>query len=114
MIALALLTKLNESFTHTPRTLALVWHSSRKATLSLAALTVLSALLPLGIAYVDLDMEVIGACVAFDRLCGHRIDVRRGHALGTYLRRRERHDPRAAAKVEHGLSREELRVRERC
>ncbi len=40
------------SFAHTPRTLRLVWKSSPGGTITLAVLTVISALIPLQIAYV--------------------------------------------------------------
>jgi len=45
------LTRLRESFTHTPRTLALVWRSSPRGALLMGALTLLAALIPLGVAY---------------------------------------------------------------
>ncbi|MFW7381956.1 MAG: ABC transporter ATP-binding protein [Oligoflexus sp.] len=43
---------LKSSFVHTPRSLKLAWQSSRNITLGIAALTLISALLPLAIAYV--------------------------------------------------------------
>jgi ATP-binding cassette subfamily B protein len=43
--------RLRSSFSHTPRTLALVWRSSPRSTLGLAVLTLFSAGLPLLIAY---------------------------------------------------------------
>jgi ATP-binding cassette subfamily B protein len=45
------LTRLRESFTHTPRTLALVWRSFPAGALLMGALTLLAALIPLGVAY---------------------------------------------------------------
>jgi ATP-binding cassette subfamily B protein len=45
-------THLRGTFAHTPRTLALVWRSSPGKSSALAFLTVLSALLPLAVAYV--------------------------------------------------------------
>ncbi|WP_437333952.1 ABC transporter ATP-binding protein [Sorangium sp. So ce394] len=46
------LSRLRDSFAYTPRTLQLVWRSSKAATLALAALTLAAAVLPLGVAYV--------------------------------------------------------------
>jgi ATP-binding cassette subfamily B protein len=43
--------RLKNSFAHAPRTLGLVWRSSRRGTLALAILTLLSAGLPLLVAY---------------------------------------------------------------
>src|SRR5438445_8458388 len=43
---------LRDSFLYTPRTLALVWKASRAMSVVLGALTLLSAAVPLGIAYV--------------------------------------------------------------
>ncbi len=47
-----MLARLFESFAHAPRTLKLVWRSSRLGTLALGVLTLLAAVVPLGIAYV--------------------------------------------------------------
>jgi ATP-binding cassette subfamily B protein len=44
--------RLRESFAHAPRTLALVWRASRGGTLARGALTLIAAVLPLGIAFV--------------------------------------------------------------
>src|SRR5262245_46247667 len=55
---------LRASFAQTPRTLGLVWRSSRRATVTLGLLTIISALLPLGIAYAGkriVDAVVAGA-----------------------------------------------------
>ncbi|AGP32873.1 ABC transporter ATP-binding protein [Sorangium cellulosum] len=46
------LSRLRDSFAYTPRTLQLVWRSSKAASLALAALTLAAAVLPLGVAYV--------------------------------------------------------------
>lgn len=46
------LSRLRGSFAYTPRTLALVWRSSRGASVALGALTLVVAVLPLAIAYV--------------------------------------------------------------
>ena len=46
------LARLRESFAHAPRTLRLVWRSSPAATTALALLTLVSAVLPLGVAWV--------------------------------------------------------------
>jgi len=59
------LSVLRESFQHTRATLALVWSASRSMTAGLGILTVVSALLPLGIAFVG--KEIIDAVVARDR-----------------------------------------------
>lgn len=48
----ALLNRLRDSFTHTPRALAMVWRSSPAATLGLGGCTAAAVLLPLLIAYV--------------------------------------------------------------
>jgi ATP-binding cassette subfamily B protein len=53
---------LGDTFRYTPRTLALVWKASRWQSLLLGGLTVLSASLPLGIAYVA--KAIIDAVVA--------------------------------------------------
>jgi ATP-binding cassette subfamily B protein len=58
------LSVLRESLRHTRATLALVWAASPRLTLALGALTVVSALVPLGIAYVG--KEIIDAVVARD------------------------------------------------
>ena len=55
---------LKNSFAHTPRTLRLVWRSSWRLTLGLGVLTLVSAILPLGIAYVG--KRIIDAVVATD------------------------------------------------
>jgi ATP-binding cassette, subfamily B, bacterial len=52
------------SFEQTPRTLRLVWASSRKSTLALGVLTLIAALLPLGIALAG--KGIIDAVVARD------------------------------------------------
>lgn len=46
-----LLTRLRDSFAHTPRTLALVFRTSKQASIALGALTVVAAGLPVGVAY---------------------------------------------------------------
>lgn len=46
-----MLSRLRESFAHTPRTLRLVWRSSPGGSLALGALTLAAAGLPLGVAY---------------------------------------------------------------
>jgi ATP-binding cassette subfamily B protein len=56
------LRRLRDSFTHTPRTLALVWRSSPLATLGLAALTGIAVVLPLLVAYVG--KGIVDAAVA--------------------------------------------------
>ena len=53
---------LRDSFRYTPRTLALVWKASRSQSAILGALTLFSAILPLGIAYVA--KAIIDAVVA--------------------------------------------------
>ncbi|HRI52448.1 MAG TPA: ABC transporter ATP-binding protein [Pseudomonadota bacterium] len=60
--ARALITRLRDSFTHTPRALGLVWRSSKLATVGLAGLTGLAVLLPLLIAYVG--KGIVDAAVA--------------------------------------------------
>src|SRR5262252_91618 len=52
------------AFEHTPRTLALVWRSSRAGTVGLAALTLASAILPIGVAYAG--KHIVDAVVARD------------------------------------------------
>jgi ATP-binding cassette subfamily B protein len=58
--------RLRSSFAHAPRTLALVWRSSPAATLALAGLTLISAGLPLAIAYAGKAIvdEVVARSVA--------------------------------------------------
>jgi ATP-binding cassette subfamily B protein len=56
------LTRLRESLLHTRATLALVWGSSRLQTVALAALTVVSGVVPLGVAYVG--KRIVDAVVA--------------------------------------------------
>jgi ATP-binding cassette subfamily B protein len=56
---------LRESFAHTPRTLAMVWRSSRAGTLALGALTIGAAVLPVGMAWVG--KRIVDAVVAADR-----------------------------------------------
>ncbi|WP_437722967.1 ABC transporter ATP-binding protein [Sorangium sp. So ce861] len=46
------LSRLRDSFAYTPRTLQLVWRTSKAASLALGALTLAAAVLPLGVAYV--------------------------------------------------------------
>jgi ATP-binding cassette subfamily B protein len=58
------LSVLRESFQHTRATLALVWKASPRLTAFLAVLTVVSAVLPLGVAYVG--KEIMDAVVAHD------------------------------------------------
>jgi ATP-binding cassette subfamily B protein len=58
------LSALKGSFSNTPRTLALVWRASPRATLALAALTVAAAVVPLGIAWVG--KAIMDAIVARD------------------------------------------------
>jgi ATP-binding cassette subfamily B protein len=58
------LSRLRESFTHTPRTLSLVWRSSPRGALLMGLLTLFAALIPLGIAYAGkaiMDAVVAGA-----------------------------------------------------
>ena len=57
-----MLSRLRDSFAHVPRTLGLVWRSSRTGTLALLALTLVSALFPLAIAYVG--KAIVDAVVA--------------------------------------------------
>jgi len=56
------LSRLRESFAHTPRTLKLVWRSSPRQSAALGALTLAAALLPLGIAWVG--KAIVDAVVA--------------------------------------------------
>ncbi|WP_437732623.1 ABC transporter ATP-binding protein [Sorangium sp. So ce1335] len=58
------LSRLRESFAYTPRTLRLVWRSSRAASVALGALTLTAAVLPLGVAYVG--KAITDAVVARD------------------------------------------------
>jgi ATP-binding cassette subfamily B protein len=57
-----LIAPLRESIKHTRRTLALVWASSRGMTVALGALTLVGALVPLGIAYTG--KRIVDAVVA--------------------------------------------------
>lgn len=52
------------AFAHTPRTLALVWRASRGLSIALGAATLVSAVLPLGIAWIG--KRIIDAAVAHD------------------------------------------------
>ena len=58
----ALLNRLRDSFTYTPRALAMVWRSSPATTLGLAGFTAAAVLLPLLIAYVG--KGIVDAAVA--------------------------------------------------
>ncbi|WP_437875861.1 ABC transporter ATP-binding protein [Sorangium sp. So ce513] len=58
------LSRLRDSFAYTPRTLQLVWRSSRPASVALGALTLAAAALPLGVAYVG--KAITDAVVARD------------------------------------------------
>ncbi|XXT18103.1 ABC transporter ATP-binding protein [Sorangium sp. So ce429] len=58
------LSRLRDSFAYTPRTLKLVWRSSRAASVALGALTLAAAVLPLGVAYVG--KTIMDAVVARD------------------------------------------------
>ena len=58
------LSLLRENFAQTPRTLRLVWGASRRTSLVLGALTLVSAILPLGVAYAG--KIIIDAVVATD------------------------------------------------
>ena len=58
------LSVLRESFQHTRATLSLVWAASPRLTLILGALTLVSAVVPLGVAYVG--KEIMDAVVAHD------------------------------------------------
>ncbi len=57
---------LRGSFAHTPRTLGLVWRASQRGTTGIALLTLVNAVLPLGVAYVG--KRLVDAVVAHDRL----------------------------------------------
>jgi ATP-binding cassette subfamily B protein len=61
---IALRDALRTAFEHTPRTLALVWRSSPAGTIGLAALTLASAALPIGVAYAG--KGIVDAVVAHD------------------------------------------------
>ncbi len=52
------------AFAHTPRTLGLVWRSSKALSIALGAATLASAILPLGIAWIG--KRIIDAAVAHD------------------------------------------------
>jgi len=56
------LSRLRGSFAYTPRTLALVWRSSKGASVALGALTLVAAVLPLAVAYVG--KTIVDAVVA--------------------------------------------------
>ncbi|HZX43362.1 MAG TPA: ABC transporter ATP-binding protein, partial [Myxococcaceae bacterium] len=58
------LSVLRESFQHTRATLALVWSASPRLTLALGAMTLVSAVVPLAIAYVG--KEIMDSVVAHD------------------------------------------------
>ncbi|WP_441290842.1 ABC transporter ATP-binding protein [Sorangium sp. KYC3313] len=58
------LSRLRDSFAYTPRTLQLVWRSSKAASVALGALTLAAAALPLGVAYVG--KAITDAVVARD------------------------------------------------
>ncbi|WP_437894641.1 ABC transporter ATP-binding protein [Sorangium sp. So ce124] len=58
------LSRLRDSFAYTPRTLQLVWRSSKAASVALGALTLAAAGLPLGVAYVG--KAITDAVVARD------------------------------------------------
>ncbi len=64
-VARSLVAALRESLAHTRMTLALVWRSSRPMTVSLGALTVVGALVPLGVAYAG--KRIVDAVVARSR-----------------------------------------------
>jgi ATP-binding cassette subfamily B protein len=58
------LSRLRESFAYTPRTIRLVWRSSKLASVALGVLTLVAAALPLGVAYVGkaiMDAVVAGS-----------------------------------------------------
>ena len=57
--------QLRESLVHTRMTLRLVWRSSRPMTIALGAITVVGALVPLGVAYVG--KRIVDAVVAHAR-----------------------------------------------
>ncbi len=61
---MSLLARLRASFTETPRTLALVWKSAPGLSILLIVLTVVSAVLPLGVAWVG--KSIVDAVVAKD------------------------------------------------
>lgn len=56
---------LRGSFAQTPRTVGLVWRASQAGTFGIAALTLVNAVLPLGVAYVG--KRLVDAVVAHDR-----------------------------------------------
>jgi ATP-binding cassette subfamily B protein len=59
-----MLGRLRESFAHAPRTLRLVWQSSRAGTIGLLGLTIVAAIVPLAIAWVGkaiVDAVVLGS-----------------------------------------------------
>ena len=58
------LSVLRESFQHTRATLALVWSASSRMTVVLAALTLVSAVVPLAVAYVG--KAIMDSVVAHD------------------------------------------------
>ncbi|EYF02157.1 ABC transporter ATP-binding protein [Chondromyces apiculatus] len=58
------LSRLRGSFAFTPRTLALVWRSSRASTIALGVLTLVAAVLPLGVAFAG--KAIVDAVVARD------------------------------------------------
>jgi ATP-binding cassette subfamily B protein len=60
-----ILAQLRESLAHTRMTLRLVWQSSRPMTVALAALTLVSALVPLGVAYAG--KRIVDGVVAGSR-----------------------------------------------
>ncbi|HEY2515530.1 MAG TPA: ABC transporter ATP-binding protein, partial [Polyangiaceae bacterium] len=59
------LASLRESLAHTRRTLGLVWASSRAQTIALGALTLVAALVPLGVAYAG--KRIVDGVVAHSR-----------------------------------------------
>jgi ATP-binding cassette, subfamily B, bacterial len=61
----ALFAQLRESLDHTRMTLRLVWRSSRTMTVALAGLTLVGALVPLGVAYAG--KRIVDAVVAHSR-----------------------------------------------
>ncbi|HJZ86598.1 MAG TPA: ABC transporter ATP-binding protein [Polyangia bacterium] len=56
---------LREAFLHVPRTLRLVWRSSRAGTVGIALLTLVGAVMPIGVAWVG--KAIVDAVVARDR-----------------------------------------------
>ena len=65
------LSVLRESFQHTRATLSLVWAASPRLTVILGALTLVSAVVPLGIAYVGKAiMDAVVAHAARGRCAG--------------------------------------------